>query len=591
MQPFRSSLKYILFLAIVCGGAEVGFGQFSFPQMGKAAKVEADPKKDYFLKDSDGNWLAMAAKFSDEKAAYRAKKLAYELRKAYKMEAFVFKFDPSRNLDAFSAEVDAAKNFHYQTAQSVEYAVLVGGYPVGDDLELQKTLDRLRRCQPESLKDDPASKALAQKFQEMARKDQKYAGYGPMGGAFAVPNPLLPKEFFSQKGIVDSYVEKLNSDGKYSLLNNDKLYTVRVATFSGDVAMYKNTQGPKTDEMKSRLRYAGLRAAALCEALRNAGVEAWEFHDRDCSFVTVGSFDSYGVEQANGQIELNPKIDQIMKKYGGKLVDGADGRSKYRAYTVVVDVPDPESTALRPKKKRLELACDLRPVIIVVPQRSGEASVRKIALAQQKMRKAQRQIEEAKAERALAVADANLRGAEQYDGETMDSNELVRSVAQALQEQNQGMTADAALAAAQKAVVDFETTGRAPAILQNLQTAQMAQTAPTNAPYAAQVPQTAQTAQSPQTAAAQTPYNPAQAQAATQQRQTAQAQAATQQRQTAQAQAATQQRQTAQAQTATQQRQTAQAQTATQQRQTAQTRPYGAAAPVRSAQKPAAPTY
>ena len=555
MQPFRSSLKYILFLAIVCGGAEVGFGQFSFPQMGKAAKVEADPKKDYFLKDSDGNWLAMAAKFSDEKAAYRAKKLAYELRKAYKLEAFVFKFDPSANLDAFSAEVDSAKNFHYQTAQSVEYAVLVGGYPVGDDLELQKTLERLRRCQPESLKDDPASKALAQKFQEMARKDQKYAGYGPMGGAFAVPNPLLPKEFFSQKGIVDSYVEKLNSDGKYSLLNNDKLYTVRVATFSGDVAMYKNTQGPKTDEMKSRLRYAGLRAAALCEALRSAGVEAWEFHDRDCSFVTIGSFDSYGVEQANGQIELNPQIAKIIDKYSGKLVDGVDGRSKYRAYTVVVDVPDPESTALRPKKKRLELACDLRPVIIVVPQRSGEASVRKIALAQQKMRKAQRQIEEAKAERALAVADANLRGVEQYDGETMDSDKLVRSVAQALQEQNQGMTAETALAAAQKAVADFETTGRAPAILQKLQTAQMAQTAPTNAPYAAQVPQTAQTAQSPQTAAAQTPYNPAQAQAAAQQRQTAQAQAAPQQR------------------------------------QTAQTRPYGAAAPVRSAQKPAAPTY
>ncbi|MBQ8285052.1 MAG: hypothetical protein IJZ10_01980, partial [Thermoguttaceae bacterium] len=451
MQPFRSSLKYILFLAIVCGGTEVGFGQFSFPQMGKAAKVEADPKKDYFLKDSDGNWFAMAAKFSDEKAAYRAKKLAYELRKAYKMEAFVFKFDPSRNLDAFSAEVDAAKNFHYQTAQNVEYAVLVGGYPVGDDLELQKTLERLRRCQPESLKDDAPSKALAQKFQEMARKDQKYAGYGPMGGAFAVPNPLLPKEFFSQKGIVDSYVEKLNSDGKYSLLNNDKLYTVRIATFSGDVAMYKNTQGPKTDEMKSRLQYAGLRAAALCEALRKAGVEAWEFHDRDCSFVTIGSFDSYGVEQANGQIELNPKIDQIMKKYGGKLVDGADGRSKYRAYTVVVDIPDPESTALRPKKKRLELACDLRPVIIVVPQRSGEASVRKIALAQQRMLKAQRQIEEAKAERALAVAEQNIRGAEQYDGEATGSDGFVQSYAEALQRE-EGLSPEAALAQAQAVV-------------------------------------------------------------------------------------------------------------------------------------------
>ena len=572
MQPFRSSLKYILFLAIVCGGAEVGFGQFSFPQMGRAAKVEADPKKDYFLKDSDGNWLAMAAKFSDEKAAYRAKKLAYELRKAYKMEAFVFKFDPSRNLDAFSAEVDSAKNFHYQTTQNVEYAVLVGGYPVGDDLELQKTLERLRRCQPESLKDDAPSKALAQKFQEMARKDQKYAGYGPMGGAFAVPNPLLPKEFFSQKGIVDSYVEKLNSDGKYSLLNNDKLYTVRVATFSGDVAMYKNTQGPKTDEMKSRLRYAGLRAAALCEALRKAGVEAWEFHDRDCSFVTIGSFDSYGVEQANGQIELNPKIDQIMKKYGGKLVDGADGRSKYRAYTVVVDIPDPESTALRPKKKRLELACDLRPVIIVVPQRSGEASVRKIALAQQKMRKAQRQIEEAKAERALAVAEQNIRGAEQYDGEATDSNGFVRSYAETLQRE-EGLSPEAALAKAQAVVRQIEGGGQPAQFLQTAQTAQPAQPAATNAPYSAQIPQ------NPQTAAAKTPYNP------TQTRQTAQNVQATQARQTAQNVQATQTRQT------TQPRQTAQNAQATQPRQTAQTRPYGAAAPVRSAQKPAAPTY
>ncbi len=532
MQPFRSSLKYILFLAIVCGGAEVGFGQFSFPQMGKAAKVEADPKKDYFLKDSDGNWLAMAAKFSDEKAAYRAKKLAYELRKAYKMEAFVFKFDPSANLDAFSAELDSAKNFHYQTAQTVEYAVLVGGYPVGDDLELQKTLERLRRCHPESLKDDAPSKALVQKFQEMARKDQKYAGYGPMGGAFAVPNPLLPKEFFSKKGIVDSYVEKLNSVGKYSLLNNDKLYTVRIATFSGDVAMYKNTQGPKTDEMQNRLRYAGVRAAALCGALRSAGVEAWEFHDRDSSFVTVGSFDSYGVEQPNGQIELNPKIAKIMKQYGGSLVDDGDGTAKYRAYTVVVDIPDPESTSLRPKKKRLELACDLRPVIIIVPQRSGEASVRKIALAQQKMRKAQRQIEETKAEQTLAAADANLRGVQQYDAETMSADEFIRSYAASLQ--RQGESPEAALAKARAEARKIEGAGALPS------TEQTAQTAATNAPYSAQVPQTAQNAR---TAAAQTAYNPAQNAQVPQARPTAQA------------------------------------------------RPYGVAAPVRAAQKPAAPTY
>ncbi len=382
-------------------------------QNGKTVKVDADPKKDYFLKESDGNWFAMVKKFSGDSAAIQAKRLAYEFRAAYKMEAFVFKYDPDQaEMDALSKQLGKTKKFHYQTSRAVEYAVLVGGYPTGEDLELQKTLEKIRKLQPKSLKDDPQSKAAVEKFKITAKTDPQYAGYGPLGGAIPVPNPLLPPDFFNHKGIVDPFIAKLNSDSKYSLLNNKKTYTVRIATFSGDTSMKKSSEA--FGELETRLQYAGLRAAALCEALRNQGVEAWEFHDRDCSFVTIGSFDQYGSLQEDGHTELNPKVAEIMTKYGGSLVDGDDGRSKYRAYTIVVEIPDPTSSSFAPKKKKLTIACDLRPVIIVVPQRSGEESVRKIALATKQMDQAKRQIVENATERSLEEAENNLESAKQF---------------------------------------------------------------------------------------------------------------------------------------------------------------------------------
>ena len=408
----HARLVYITLLVLILGVTQSVAAQNLLTGK-KSAKVDADPKKDYFLKESDGNWFVMAKKFSGDGAAMQAKRLTYELRAAYKMEAFVFKYDPDQaDMDALSIQLGKTRKFHYQTARPVEYAVLVGGYPTGEDLELQKMLDKIHVMQPKSLKDDPQSKAAAEKFKTISKTDRQYANFGPLGGAIPVPNPLLPPEFFNHKGVVDPFIAKLNSDSKYSLLNNPKTYTVRIATFSGDSSMKKSNE--KFDNLETRLQYAGLRAAALCEALRNQGVEAWEFHDRDCSFVTIGSFDQYGTLQANGQTELNPKVAEIMKKYGGSLVDGEDGRSRYRAYTIVVEIPDPSSSAFAPKKKKLQLACDLRPVIIVVPQRSGEESVKKIALATQQMDKAKEKIVENAVERSLEAAENDLETAKRF---------------------------------------------------------------------------------------------------------------------------------------------------------------------------------
>ena len=227
-------------------------------------------------------------------------------------------------------------------------------------------------------KDDPQSQAAVERFKISAKTDPQYKDYGPLGGAIPVPNPLLPPEFFNQKGVVDPFIAKLNSDSKYSLLNNKKTYTVRIATFSGDSSMKKSNEAFSDNDLETRLQYAGLRAAALCEALRNQGVEAWEFHDRDCSFVTIGSFDQYGKLQPDYRTELNPRVAEIIPNmavpwWTAKMVEANIERTRSSSKFL---------TQLPPRllqKEKLTLACDLRPVIIVVPQRSGEESVKKIA--------------------------------------------------------------------------------------------------------------------------------------------------------------------------------------------------------------------
>lgn len=407
MHIWRFNLTSLLIVATIISGSACANAATPTLFQGKSTKIEADAKKDYILSESDGAWFIMVRKFSGDSAALQAKRLVYEIRAAYKLEAFVFKYDPDQmEMDALSQRLGKNKKFHYQTARAVEYAVLVGGFPTGEDPALQKTLEKLRKCQPKSLQKDVQSQQIVQQFKERAKQDPQYAGYGPLGGATPVPNPLLPIEYFNHKGIVDPFVAKLNSDSKYSLLNNKKTYTVRIATFSGDTSMKRSSDS--FDDLNSRLQYAGMRAAALCEALRNSGVEAWEFHDRDCSFVTIGGFDQYGQLQEDGHTELNPQIAQIMKKYGGELVNDESGTSKYRAYTIVVDVPEPGSTGSKPKKRRMSLACDLRPVIIVVPQRSGEENVKKIAMVQKQMDLAREKRDEKNAAATIAEAERDI---------------------------------------------------------------------------------------------------------------------------------------------------------------------------------------
>ncbi len=97
---------------------------------------------------------------------------------------------------------------------------------------------------------------------------------------------------------------EMNKNVPHSLLDCPGKYSVQVATFKGQVIIKQNEieaieSGKK--QLSSDLADAAMKAHQLTEALRMKGYEAYEFHDRYASIVTVGSFDSVGTPRADGR--------------------------------------------------------------------------------------------------------------------------------------------------------------------------------------------------------------------------------------------------------------------------------------------------
>ena len=95
----------------------------------------------------------------------------------------------------------------------------------------------------------------------------------------------------------------------------------------------------------------------MTEALRKRGVEAYEFHDRYESIVTVGSFDSVGMPRSDGKTEISSEIHKIMETYGPKRQQ----------------LPGQNSVGLVPFSLS-GIPCDVQPMPVEVPKTSIAAA-------------------------------------------------------------------------------------------------------------------------------------------------------------------------------------------------------------------------
>jgi hypothetical protein len=300
-------------------------------------RIEADPDKDYALTENHGPYLIMACSFSGKGAEEQAKELVLELRKRYKLPAYIYKKTiqltqaQGRGFDSFGEPV----RMKYRAGDKFEeVAVMVGDFPAIDDAEAQRTLKKIKYLKPKCLEiaDGEATNQTLAGWREMQGKLQDFIGSknkekGPMSHAMITSNDLLPPGFFAQKAL-DPFLVELNKDLEYSLLKCPGRYTVQVATFKGQVFITpKDIEAVQKGKKKitNGLVDAANKATQLTQALRIKGYEAYEFHDRNASIVTVGSFNSVGSPLPDGRIELDPKILAIMKTFGAKPVDAQLG--------------------------------------------------------------------------------------------------------------------------------------------------------------------------------------------------------------------------------------------------------------------------
>lgn len=340
-------------------------------------RVEADPEKKYTLTESNGPWMILAVTFTGDEADRQADELALELRKRYKMPAFVHPVDV--NLSSVGAHgydrKGKPRKMKYQLGSQLhEVAVMVGNYSAVDDVAAQRDLKKIKDMRPECLEPKDGKKVsrsfgALRSMQQMVQSgflDEKKKAFvhnvkanrGTMASAFVTTNPLLPRDFYVPSGL-DKEIVEMNRGVKHSLLDCPGRYSVKVATFTGCVVMEpERIKAIEAGEkMPSKLVEAAEDAHEMTELLRAKGYEAYEFHDNYSSVVCVGSFDSVGNKQADGRIVADPAILKVIEEFG--LPQLMPGKS-------TAQTGKPKTLKIRGR----EVPFDLQPLPVEVPRQS-----------------------------------------------------------------------------------------------------------------------------------------------------------------------------------------------------------------------------
>lgn len=316
-------------------------------------RVEADPKKRYDLTDSHGPWLIMAGSFSGSTGERIANALALEIRRELRMPAYVYRhhidLEESTTGLGWQAPPDGQGHPVRQQMKLLnlqdfdEIAVLVGEFDSHDSSKIQKALGKIKEMQPKAIAqmaNPNAPDAFRQRKNKMHFNFGEEKEQGPLRAAFITPNPLIPEQYFNPKG-PDRFVYELNKDLEFSLLQCKSPFTLRVATFKGDSTFDLKEIDEKKNEfnikrmlgqpIKSKLSDAAENAHRLTLALRERGVEAYEFHDRYSSYVCVGSFNTLTVTGPDGREQWNPQLVNLTKTFQPQRMEGvfrdASGRT------------------------------------------------------------------------------------------------------------------------------------------------------------------------------------------------------------------------------------------------------------------------
>ncbi len=288
-----------------------------------SGEIEAVKGKQYSLTKKHGPWMVMVAAIrdvDDDKRFHRrieggmtareaADEMVFALRKKG-IPAYIYSQDEKvEHLASPSLAESAGRRY---IAQQGYISVMAGNFSSNSDKSAKSVLDYIKnKFNPEFLADAKNGGILP-----------KTPGRpSPFSRAFLTINPLWEGEVRDVEE--DKFIADLNGGYKYSLLQNKGKYTVVIATFQGgSLVQVGNNSSTKAAGFFERnfgnsLNDCGESAMQLTDRLRTAkkfgydtDYEAWVYHDKYKSIVTIGSFDS----------KDDPRIRAIATQFGGKMV-------------------------------------------------------------------------------------------------------------------------------------------------------------------------------------------------------------------------------------------------------------------------------
>lgn len=294
--------------------------------------LPTEPIEPYLLTKECGPFMVVAHTFRGPEAVRYAQALAMELRSAHQLRAYIYfkKIKPMnsnvRGVPPTSSPADGDGRISEPEVYRIydEAAVLIGDAPTLKEAEA--LLKVVKKIKPAILDSVPSI--------------FPWRNGAGLKNAVVTANPLIPaQQLFAREA--DPIVDRMNR-GPHSIYNNPGPYTLVVARFTGRSTFsdsdkdFLDDANLKTSPLASASDEAELLAAELNKdpMLKKVGMEAYVYHDRKKSVVTLGSFP----EKIDSQeLPKNQKVQSI-RQHLDKLNQQYLSSGKFQSPVTPVDV-------------------------------------------------------------------------------------------------------------------------------------------------------------------------------------------------------------------------------------------------------------
>lgn len=398
----RSEIRFVLCLAAAASLGLESRPCAAFPPLESSkggstttSRIDAVKGKQYRLTKQHGPWMIMVATLSEPPKEFKtegmtpmeaADELVYELRQKG-IPAYTFSQEDQKDQLQTTDRLGRSRSQSY-VVQRGSVCVLAGNYKHSEDPVAAKTLEFIKGTKAKQGKEPFMPKFLGKEKGHYGYMTQSETGGvfrktpgrpTPLSGAFLVINPLLtPQEVLERE--VDPLLVKLNSESEYSIAHNRGKYTMVVASFYGQAHTKIARKGDEDDswdfKFGNSLDVSGQSAFELCHALRNGKFalasanpraeptfkkfEAYVFHDRNRSLVTIGGFNSID----------DPEIRRLFEQFRAKEQYNQASRQKIlTAEKLMIPAVPPKGAENDPtwQPERLWIF-DPQPIVMAVPK-------------------------------------------------------------------------------------------------------------------------------------------------------------------------------------------------------------------------------